>query len=334
LEDEYNGRIALSESGSGLKTIMLVLINLILIPELKGIDRKNIIYIFEELENNLHPALQRNLFKYISRKCLQEESKVIFTTHSHVPINMFAGKEEASITHIINRNNQIEVKEVLDYIECNDILKDLDVKASDLLQSNGIVWVEGPSDRVYLNKWIDMFSNGELKEGQHYQILFYGGRLLSHLSAKDEDKEKSESSKLIQLLLTNRNSAIVIDSDKREENAQVNSTKLRIKEEFENYKSFVWITEGKEIENYIPEEILREKYSIDGQDKFEQYDIIQTFLNQKKRTETVNLGDWFVGHKVSFANEILDLMTYENLKDVLDLETKINELITYIKSWN
>ena len=49
--EELNGkRFALSKSGSGLKTIILMLINLHIIPHTKQYKGKNIIYAFEELE--------------------------------------------------------------------------------------------------------------------------------------------------------------------------------------------------------------------------------------------------------------------------------------------
>lgn len=65
-----NGKIPISSSGSGLRTILLVLIKLFLETrettnsELKPI-LSNTVFIFEELENNLHPAIQRNLFEFL-----------------------------------------------------------------------------------------------------------------------------------------------------------------------------------------------------------------------------------------------------------------------------
>ena len=56
------------------------------------------------------------------------------------------------------------------------------VRTSDIrlviLQANCVVWVEGPSDRIYLKHWIEAVTS-ELIEGLHYSIMFYGGRLLS-----------------------------------------------------------------------------------------------------------------------------------------------------------
>lgn len=60
----------------------------------------------------------------------------------------------------------------------------MDVKASDILQSNGIIWVEGPSDRIYLKRWLELFTPNEYEEGKHYQFLYYGGRLLSQYNAR------------------------------------------------------------------------------------------------------------------------------------------------------
>ena len=70
---ENENRFPLSKMGSGLKTIILVLLNLIVMPciasfgtiDESNIHYENMVFAFEELENNLHPALQRRLFDYI-----------------------------------------------------------------------------------------------------------------------------------------------------------------------------------------------------------------------------------------------------------------------------
>lgn len=54
---ENERRFPLSRMGSGLKTIILVLLNLLIIPQFEKGDKDKIIYAFEELENNLHPAI-------------------------------------------------------------------------------------------------------------------------------------------------------------------------------------------------------------------------------------------------------------------------------------
>lgn len=44
-----------------------MLLNLIVIPKLAKNSSKRYVYGFEELENNLHPAMQRKVFEYFHR---------------------------------------------------------------------------------------------------------------------------------------------------------------------------------------------------------------------------------------------------------------------------
>lgn len=55
----------------------------------------------------------------------------------------------------------------------NEIKSRIGVKASDLLQSNCVIWVEGPSDRIYIKKWIELFDGHNLEEGLDYQFIYY-----------------------------------------------------------------------------------------------------------------------------------------------------------------
>jgi putative ATP-dependent endonuclease of the OLD family len=326
LEEAKKGRISLSKSGSGLKTIILVLIELLLMPIIHKTRPENLIFILEELENNLHPALQRNLFNFIFDWSVKHNTTVFLTTHSHIPINMFSGNQEAQIIHIRNLDGFAIPKVTLDFLDNNNILMDLDVKASDLLQSNGIIWVEGPSDRVYLNYFIDLYSNGDLKEGMHYQIVYYGGRILSHFAADPNSKETA----LINLLLTNRNCAIVIDSDKNVNNSKINATKKRIQEEFNNIDSIAWVTKGREIENYIPESAIKELFNSKTTEKFTQFMDIKDYLDKISK----GAGKRFEQGKVIFAKEIIPLLKKEELDKVYDLKQRINDLINRIRSWN
>lgn len=175
---EKGKRYALSKMGSGLKTIILVLANLLIIPKLKAYKDKKIIYAFEELENNLHPALQRKLFEYIYKYAQDNDIMIFLTTHSHVAINTFCDKEGTQIFHVEKQDGVSKMHKIDDYISKTTLLNDLDVRASDILQSNGIVWVEGPSDRVYIKRWLKVFGDDEIEEGRDYQFLYYGGRLL------------------------------------------------------------------------------------------------------------------------------------------------------------
>ena len=324
-----NGKIPISNSGSGLKTILLVLIKLFLeTRETTNYNFEplltNTVFIFEELENNLHPAIQRNLFEFLYQWAKENNSQIFLTTHSTVPINMFSGRDNVTLTHIKKENNQIITNSALSFIENEYILMSLGVRASDILQSNAVIWVEGPSDRIYINKWIELYSKGTLKENIHYQILFYGGRLLSHLTGKVD-----ESNELIQLFRANLHSIIVIDSDKTDSKKRINQTKLRIKKEFMQNQAIVWITQGKEIENYLSRNIFNKVYKVNKQ--IGQYEKIDDFLNENSRKK--NIGKYYVTNKASESISIAKEMTREDI-NILDLETQISTIVKQIKIWN
>ena len=111
---------------------------------------------------------------------------------------MFFEKNRACIYHVTKGAKGASVKRIESHIDKTGILDDLDIKASDILQANGIIWVEGPSDRIYIKRWLDIFFDNRFEEGKHYQFLYYGGRLLSHYSAEEETD-------LINIFKVNRN---------------------------------------------------------------------------------------------------------------------------------
>ena len=319
-----NGRIPLSSSGSGLRTILLVLIKLFL----ESSKSQRNIFIFEELENNIHPTIQRNLFNYLYDWANEKNDIFFITTHSNVPINMFGNMPSISITHLKKDRDTKELitESAFSFSSNSDILNDLGVKASDILQSNAIIWVEGPSDRIYINKWIELASDGILRENTHYQILFYGGRLLSHLTGKTKCKEPSE---LINLFLANRNSILVMDSDKKHSNGRINKTKQRIIKEFTDSGSIAWITKGREIENYLSQSVINKEYDINKQ--IGQFECIGEFLNENKQNS--KYGDKYTSNKYKKSIDLVKHMTLEDI-DVLDLKEKIEQIVKKIKEWN
>ena len=328
LQETDKGRIPLSHTGSGFKTILLVLMFLYLIPQIEGKPLHDYIFAFEELENNVHPALQRRLLSYL-KNFVKEKGCILFlTTHSNIAIDMFSRDKQAQIIHVTHDGKEAQVKTALTYIENKEILDDLDVRASDLLQANSIIWVEGPSDRLYINKWIEIWKGGELKEGVHYQCAFYGGRLLAHLSAENPE-EYSHSA--ISMLRLNKNAAIVMDSDKSNSGDMVNSTKMRLKEEIERMDGIAWVTAGKEIENYLPLEAISKLFKKAELPALGEFEDIADFLN---KNISGNEGSKFEKRKPQFAANICPFLTKDNINNILDLSERLNNLCQKIKEWN
>lgn len=330
--DDKKDIIALSKMGSGIKTILLVLINLYLIPSLLKKEVNNFYYGFEELENNLHPALQRKLFDYLRVFAMKYNTTFFITTHSNVVIDLFENDSEAQLIHVTNDGANTKTKTVKNFVDNKSILDDLDIRSSDLLQSNGVIWLEGPSDRIYLKKWIELFSDIKLKEGLHYQCVFYGGKLLSHLAIKLE-KSEDDTGDFINLLKINTNLIILIDSDKQKEEDDINDTKKRIISELSSFDyGMVWVTSGKEIENYLTKQSLLKHYSIDGKSipDLGQYENIVDYLDRIKDGG----GRRFSANKVKFASQISSHMDVADLSTRLNLKEQMENVVKKIKMWN
>lgn len=323
LREEGKGRIPLSESGSGLKTILMVIVFTILIPNVEHKKISQYIFLFEELENNLHPSLQRRLLKYIEN--LTEDGAIFFlTTHSNVTLDAYQNSDITNIIHLQKEDSQVKLINITNKIQKNTILNDLGIKASDLLQSNGIIWVEGPSDRVYINNWIKIHKKANIVEGKDYQCVFYGGRLLSNLSLEDENE-------LVNLMSVNRNAIIVLDSDKKGNNTPLNKTKKRIIEEAKKQEILVWVTKGREIENYIPELLVKKKYNKENSKcSFGQFQNIEEFIDKLKKGE----GNKFLRDKINFAKDITNDCNWEDFKNCYDLDKMITKVESKVLDWN
>lgn len=330
LEEKEKGRVALSQSGSGLQTVLLVLILLYLVPHLDKRQLSDYVFAFEELENNVHPALQRRLLMYIRAIAVNTQALFFMTTHSHVVIDLFSTDPQAQLVHVTHNGHEARTRSVEAYTQCRGVFDDLDVRASDLLQSNGVVWVEGPSDRLYFNKWLHLWTNGELREGVHYQCIFYGGRLLAHLSAVPSDEMDCDGADALKILRVNRNAIIIVDSDKRYKRGQLNRTKKRILEEMANIDAMCWVTKGREVENYVPSRAVACLYKKTSVGLVGTYESFADYLDRIQRGE----GKRFSSAKVVFAERICCLLQREDIEPILDLALRLDEACARIRKWN
>lgn len=229
--------LPLDSLGSGIHEVIILAVAATVLS--------NHVVCIEEPELHLNPILQRKLMWYLSK---HTSNQYFITTHSAALMDT----PGAEIYHIRLHNGSSNVERVTSDSQKSNVCEDLGYHPSDLLQANCIIWVEGPSDRIYLNFWIHSM-NQDLIEGVHYSIMFYGGRLASHLSIAESD---GKADNFILLRKLNRRGMIVIDSDRSSKNASINSTKQRLEEEFNAGPGHAWITSGREIENYLPAEKL------------------------------------------------------------------------------
>jgi hypothetical protein len=273
----------------------------------------------EEPEIHLHPLLQRKLILYLQENT---NNQYFIATHSA----SFIDTLNAAIFHVSNDGVQTYIRESILRSERFAICVDLGTRASDILQSNAVIWVEGPSDRIYLEHRI----KGEapdLVEGIHYSIMFYGGRLLSHLSANDD-----EVNEFIGLRSLNQNLAIVMDSDKTADSDPIDETKSRVVSEFAKGPGVAWVTKGREIENYLDHTAVQEVVGIVHSDNYGRparggiYEHPLYYVRKDSQNAIVENAD-----KVKVAK--LVCQSPANL-DILDLRERIDEIVELIRKAN
>lgn len=276
----------------------------------------------EEPEIHLHPLLQRKLIAYLLR---ETKSQYFIATHSAA----FIDTPGTTVFRVTNDGKQTRVSPALTKGEQRTILDDLGYQASDILQANAVIWVEGPSDRIYLTHWISAFDR-DLKEGIHYTVMFYGGALIRHLTASDDAVPD-----FIKLRDLNRNMAVILDSDRESARSDLKPNVQRIEVEMKNCGGLVWITEGREMENYVDGQVIQNAlervhpnlFAAPG--KTGRWD--HAFYFQQIDAKTGSKKTYKEADKVRLAHEVCKNSADLN---VLDLEDRIAALADMIRKAN
>ncbi|WP_428737240.1 ATP-dependent nuclease [Sulfurimonas sp.] len=314
----HGNRLPLDSFGTGIHQLVILCSALVM--------NDNKIVCIEEPEVYLHPELQRMFLDFL----IKETNHTYFiSTHSNVFIDF---NQDIQVNHVTYDGISTKIEQINESNSAKNILDDLGYKNSDLLQSNGIIWVEGPSDRAYINKWISLLRD-DLEEGLHYTIMFYGGKLLSHLSFTPREytianKDFLEN-ELIDLMRINKNSFVVIDRDGVSSSVAIRGTKQRIKDEIGD--NLCWITKGREIENYLTantlEKWLDDKYRRNGNIQYSRDDKLEVTVSKLNSKIKYNLK------KSQYSKEISEYINEDDL-NILDLKKNIEHLIELIDEWN
>lgn len=294
----FDGQLKLNSSEVGTGYTMLY----ILLMEISRNSKK--IIVIDEIESHLQPGIIRALMDII-----QEQSNTQFIISTHAPTVISSSRENDYLYKFIktkseckfegffrNNNDGSKSAKIL-----REVYNDLGVLPANVLLSNCIIWVEGPSEIFWIRAWLREYlhfikengTNLTLVEGLHYSILMTGGSNISHLSFEEGEKniDSIEEEEMLRVLRVNPNPFVIIDSDNMKVGSEKYNRTVRIGKEINsqnrlNSKMYIderfkdkifhndndvatnlndipnfWIMEGKELENYCHPDIIKQFYT-------------------------------------------------------------------------
>jgi hypothetical protein len=254
-----NDAIKLQNAGSGIAQLFILCayleldaINSKLIIDRSIIEKTQRVYFIEEPESHLHPALLRRFALYLENR---KDTQFFVTSHSSALLNGLRSGAKVFSFWFSSASGCAarECKEISDQF---DVLDQLGVKGSDLLQTNCVLWIEGPSDRIYLNWWLQSATDLTPPpiEGSDYAFAFYGGSSLSHFTLSDDATED-----FIRMVDISRFSAVIMDRDQSVEasDKDILERKQRILASADQSRKLAILSRSREIENDLPDVLLK-----------------------------------------------------------------------------
>jgi hypothetical protein len=248
--------IPLQAMGSGIAEMVIILAALE--EDAEG-NARGCHYYIEEPELHLHPRLLR---RFMAELADFKDVQFFISSHSNVVLDSLSSYRDRVFLFSQTAKGSCRAEACHGVVQQHAILDALGVNGSALLQTNCVIWVEGPSDRLYLRKWLEEIAataRETLLEGADYSFVFYGGKVLSHFQFEPDEDVLQD---LIPMLSISRFSAVVMDRDTppNQPEESLTATKRKILEGARRDEAhrLARVTVGREIENDLPQAVFKE----------------------------------------------------------------------------
>lgn len=220
-------------------------------------------FFIEEPETHLHPGLQRIFLETLlnDEHLKTKNLRFFFTTHSNHFLDISINHNEISVFQFEKENaNSIQIKTNIK--PGKEILDLLGINTSSVFLSNTSIWVEGPTDRKYLSKWLKLYCEYKkfayLREDIDFAFFEYGGNLVEHYLFDEnfeDDISEDQVRDRIKAFAHSNKIFLLADND----NATVDSSKGKRRKKLQDIQSkqFLYFnTDVVEIENLLPPQVL------------------------------------------------------------------------------
>lgn len=253
-KDSDEGR-ELHHLGDGLQALILMLYPIFM-------AEKGSIFLIEEPEMHLHPGLLSTFIRTLLREeeIKEKELRFFFSTHStHLLDFVYEAPEDFSL-FALEQNHKSKGSSYIRQIKEKDIalLNLMGVNNSSLFIANSSIWVEGHTDRKYIQGLLYAFEQylkekleriPSLQEDLHYCFFEFAGSNIGHYLFGEEEENETES-KITANFLHNK-ICLVHDQDHLGRKAKSKAEQHERLGKAENEAFAYSCTDGVEMENIL-----------------------------------------------------------------------------------
>lgn len=233
-------RIKLKHGGTGIEELIFLVTNII--------ENRGKIIGIEEPEIHIHPELQKRLFAFLDKESESHDTTFFITTHTNIFLNE---NQEGSSYHLKMVKDKTSICEKIQRSQMIEVLEELGFVFSDFYLTNGLFFVEGPTEENAFNEWAKAILNGENLSSRGIEIVTMGGARNATFFAESEVLKKLPTLPISIPFL------ILIDRGEK--------TESEIRRLKNKYKNHIKVLRNRELENYLISEgvfkgIIEERY--------------------------------------------------------------------------
>jgi hypothetical protein len=249
-------RLNLADLGSGISELVLQYLYLLLRTSDDARRDLPVLLLIDDPECHLHPSLLIDFVKTVAKT--SPNCQLLMTSHSSALMDgmsegwrLFHAEQDAL--------GATQTSPILRKPSERRLMESLGVSPGHLALASVILWVEGPSDAIYLRRLLaDACPNKTPLEHRDYAFAMYGGSVLS-----DVDFESGDDDALVQLLSICPRPIVICDRDEgfgedgMPDDSRLKKRVRRLMASASGARSGdVKITLGREIENFVQPAVL------------------------------------------------------------------------------